>query len=295
MRPVVILGSTGMIGSGVTSYISRNLTQFIEVNRIGISTQPHNSVIKFDVLKNDIHELLGLIPRNSIILNFIGLIRHKIFESQAESVFDSSLINAVFPVELVKNSLGGNHKIIQIATDCVFSGKTGSYSESAQPDPIDLYGKSKSDGELASENLMTVRVSVVGKERHSHVELMDWVLNSGKGKRISGYSNHLWNGVTSLQLGKVVYGIIRSDIFKPGTFHLVPRDKTNKYELIRLIAEQGGRPDLIIEEILDSKNVDRTLTTNFSEFNSILWGSAGYGDIPKIDFMVEEYFSWLNT
>ena len=42
-----------------------------------------------------------------------------------------------------------NGPILQIATDCVYSGATGGYTESSSHDALDVYGKTKSLGEVA--------------------------------------------------------------------------------------------------------------------------------------------------
>jgi dTDP-4-dehydrorhamnose reductase len=43
-------------------------------------------------------------------------------------------------------------KIIHFNTDCVFSGKTGNYSENHKKDCNDIYGISKSLGEVSSKS-----------------------------------------------------------------------------------------------------------------------------------------------
>jgi dTDP-4-dehydrorhamnose reductase len=45
-----------------------------------------------------------------------------------------------------------NCKIFQIATDCVFSGSKGNYNEKNLHDAFDVYGKSKSLGEINNKN-----------------------------------------------------------------------------------------------------------------------------------------------
>ena len=44
--------------------------------------------------------------------------------------------------------------IIQLSTDCVFSGKKGMYIEKDSPDADDIYGRSKIMGELNYKRLL---------------------------------------------------------------------------------------------------------------------------------------------
>jgi len=281
-----------MIGSGVTRYLSNESHKVIEVNRRGISTCKGNQSEIFDVIKDDIESFVRTLPRECIILNFIGVIRHKIDETQSDSILNAIKVNSEFPLDLVRAASKHGCNVIQVGTDCVFSGKMGAYSETSQRDPIDIYGKTKLQGESNSENLMTLRVSVIGKEWQTHIELMEWVLRTNENETLNGYTNHFWNGVTTLHLAKIINGILTNDNFRGGTFHLVPRDKKSKFELITSISKGAGRDDLKILKFADLSLVDRTLVTEFPEFNRTLWNAAGFSAIPTIDLMLEEYFAW---
>ena len=295
MSIFAVFGSTGMIGSGVTRYLSEESHQLFEVNRGGISTYSGNQILKFDASKDNVDTLIGQIPSGSTILNFIGVIRHKIDEAQSESVLNAAKINGKFPRTLAMAALENDFRVIQVGTDCIFSGSRGGYNESSIADPIDVYGKTKLEGEHLAKNVMTLRVSVIGREWKSHIELMDWVLGTKSGEALNGFKNHFWNGVTTLHLARVIEGILSNDLFRPGTFHLVPQDQISKSRLIASIASFGDRNDITIREFEGSTFVDRTLTTNFPEFNRILWGAAGYCTLPTIDLMIEEYFAWCSS
>lgn len=56
-------------------------------------------------------------------------------------------VNALRPknVALAVNNVGG--KLIHISTDFVFDGEKGNYSETDEPNPISVYGKTKLEGE----------------------------------------------------------------------------------------------------------------------------------------------------
>jgi len=293
MISVVVLGSNGMIGSAVTRYLSETGVQITEVNRVGKAMLPNNKVVKFDVLTDDIHELLDNFTKKTIFINLIGLIRHKIPANKNTAILGADFVNSVFPRELVKISSMREMRVIQIATDCIFSGNKGSYSELSIADPSDLYGKSKLNGELLASNLLTLRVSVIGNEIDNHVELMDWVLKQPRNNEIKGYSNHFWNGITSLHFGKIINGMLQEDIFNPGTFHVVPDAPISKFKLISLIAKYAGRSDLEIREFATEIPIDRTLSTEFDENNSMIWKMAGYESPPTIESMLKEYFEWV--
>ena len=292
---IAIFGSNGMIGSATTTYLSSLNYSITEVNRQGFSIASQNDVRKFDVLKDSVKQLLDSLTPDTIIINLIGVIRHKISLSSEESVAIAFKVNKEFPGILVAYAQELGMKVIQIATDCVYSGINGSYSEESKMNPIDVYGESKASGELMASNLLTLRVSIVGHEAKDHVELMDWVLSQPLDSAVNGFRNHFWNGITSMHFAKILDGILKDGLFSSGTFHLVPSGTVSKFELIKMIAEMSGRRDLTIVETESERLMDRTLSTIYKEKNAEFWGSAGYRLIPTIRMMLEEYFLWSKT
>lgn len=283
-----------MIGSAVTRFLSERGVHVTEVNRTGQAVVQENEAIKFDVLTDEIGKLIGNFSKGTTLINFIGLIRHKIDLQSENSVAAAKKVNSIFPQELTRMSKSLDINVIQIATDCIFSGRKGKYSERSIPDPIDVYGETKLNGELLADNLLTLRVSIVGNEMHHHIELMDWVMHQRLNAEILGFKNHSWNGITSLHFGKIIYGILQSDFFNAGTFHIVPEASISKFQLVSLIAGHAQRYDLNIKEFEAEKKIDRTLATDYLENNSMLWEMAGYESPPTIDFMLEEYFEWAS-
>jgi dTDP-4-dehydrorhamnose reductase len=288
---IVILGSTGMIGSGVTKYLSTKNFDIIEVNRSGFTNSTENRVVKIDVTASSIFDVFNQFENGSIFVNFIGVIRHKI-ENNMASHHNANQVNSEFPHNLVKLANDSDSRVIQIATDCVFSGKKGAYSESSLADPYDYYGFSKMQGETQAENLLTLRVSVIGHEVASNFELLDWVLSQPLNARIKGFNNHIWNGVTTLQFAKLIESEILNSTYGSGTFHIVPGDKVSKYQLLNEITRLGDRLDLTVEKFNDEMTINRTLATNFPLKNSEIWSKAGYSAPPSISMMLQEYFNW---
>ena len=295
MESVVILGSTGMLGSTLTRYMERVFPSVTELNRMGKSVTGRNRSIEFDVLKDNnlVDKLNQLKP--DYIINAIGMIKQLIDEQNEEDIEKAQKINADFSETLNHFALTSGIRVIQIGTDCVYSGKKGSYSEISSFDPLDTYGVTKLAGEYASTESMILRCSVIGRELHSSISLMEWVLSQPLGAVINGFNNHIWNGVTTLQFAEVVSGIIRSGSFTPGVQHLVPTNAVSKYDLIRLIARDFGRSDLSIIETKAQNDVDRSLITVDSARNLHMWQAGGYNKVPTIKEMVSKYARWTET
>ena len=177
-------------------------------------------------------------------------------------------------------------KIIQIGTDCVFSGATGKYLESSFQDAIDVYGKSKIGGEVVNLNKYLIRGSIVGPEAGQGKSLLNWFLNQSEGK-VNGFIDHMWNGITTLNFAKIVHGMIKTNNFKNNIQHVIPKDEVSKYDLLIYFKKFFG-VDVKVEKINSENSVNRTLKTENEDANKTLWLDAGYENIPTIEENIKE-------
>ena len=289
---VLVLGANGMLGKMVSLHLdsstdlivdvtSRSATEFIKDNF------KNNSHI-FDVNKNYQNQFNNLVIENNyhFIINCIGVIKPKINETDNISVSNTILTNSYFPMDIQNIALKNNVKYLQIGTDCVFSGIDGNYSEDSFKDAEDLYGKSKIVGEVEGENKSVLRSSIIGPESGKGYSLMNWFLNNSD-IEVSGYKNHLWNGVTTLNFAKVVEGIIRDDSLDFKTQHLIPKNCISKAHLLEQFKKYFIK-DIKINHIDADTVIDRTLKTNNKDINYALWKNAGYKEIPSIEENIKE-------
>ena len=282
MRKVLVLGSTGMLGSAVVEALQQKGHEVVIASRsIGI---------KFDAVNLDTEKLLtaASLQKGDFVINCVGLTKSRIDEASMASRSLSIKLNIDFPNDLAKAAEKLGVKIIQVATDCVFSGLAGGYSEGSAHDPLDVYGKTKSLGETPSPNVMHLRCSLIGPEVGRSSLFFEWVRQQPINAQIDGYTNHLWNGLSSRAFGKVVSGIINQGLFEPSVQHLVPADEVTKDELVKLELAALGRGDVQVTSTEDEHPIDRTLRTGRPEFNKQLFLAAGYKKIPTIEEMVLE-------
>ena len=295
MKKVAILGSTGMIGSGVTQGLARQGFGVTEFNRRGESVVSSNPTHEFDASDFLDKNNFKVFNKFDYIINLSGVIRHTISQESSAEIENAIRINSLFPRALDNFAENASVRVIQIGTDCVFSGRKGSYIESDTFDPIDYYGYTKVLGEAALRNTLTLRVSVVGIERESTTELLNWVLNHPPKSTVQGYVNHIWNGVTPLHLSRLLRGIIDKDLYFKGVQHIVPGNKVSKCQLVKLISRVFNRDDLKIVEKTTSASVDRSLNSEDLTRNAHLWVASGYDVPPKIEDMIAEYHQWVST
>lgn len=292
MKKILILGVTGMLGFQVLKvlqelknfkiYATFKNSRKISLLRKSIKISDNVSFLKFNAeLSNKIK-----FYKFNYIINCIGIIKPYIVEKNQFSIHKAININSLFPHQLITRRK--KVKIFQIATDCVFDGKKGDYIETDVHNPIDVYGKTKSLGELKCSNFFNIRCSIVGLELDSHKSLLDWFRLLPLNSKIKGFKNHYWNGVTTYAFAKVIYGLIKSNLKIPQTIHLVPKNSINKFNLLKIFKKLFLRTDISILPINSKVNINRTLKSSYAKLNKKMWKSAGYKVIPTIQYLIKE-------
>lgn len=291
MTKVLVLGGTGMLGLGVQKALEGSRLEVLISTRRSITqeSQVENRQVQFDALTSDVEDLSKFIGQGDFIINCIGIIKPHIKDDNPVQRRMAMEVNGIFPDELATFAQSNGIKVIQIATDCVYSGLTGDYDEDAPFDAFDVYGKTKSLGEVPADSMMHLRVSIIGTEAGRSTSLWEWVRNQPKNSKITGFTDHAWNGVTTFHFGKLARGIIERGLFKPVIQHVVPSGELTKFELVSLIAEVSGRRDIQIEPKPSGKPINRTLKTSNPTFNKEIWEAAGYLRPPTVPEMIREF------
>ena len=291
---IMILGCTGMLGSEVLKVFSESnkfnicASTRIQQNKryFKIKNLQKINFFTFDVVKDNVKKLKTLIKKNTIIINCIGIIKPNIDENEPKSIFNAIYINSIFPNNL--NNEFSKNKIYQIATDCVFDGKNKLYKEDAVHNAQDVYGKSKSLGEITAKNFFNIRTSIIGKEIKGYKSLYDWFLNQEKNSKINGFTNHLWNGLTTRAFGHILISIIENKIKLPNKIHICPKNLITKYKMLKLFNDKNPSKKIIIKPISARIKINRTISTKYKKIADLIWKKSKYKKTPTINELIKE-------
>lgn len=258
MNKAIVFGANGMLGRYVCKYLGSIGIEILPVTR----KQCDINQSDIDIIE-DIRNLLPSSKLESlsdyVIINCAGIIKSR----PKISIFEYVSVNTLFPHILDKLSDRYNSKLIHITTDCVFDGSLllGEYNELSAHNPTDIYGKTKSLGE--PENATVIRTSIIGEEVGNNRSLIEWA-KANRGNNVNGYTNHLWNGVTCLQLSKIIGKIICESLYWKGVRHIFTPTYITKYNLIKLISEVYSL-NLNIKEVNADVYVNRRLSTIYTQ------------------------------
>ncbi len=238
---VLVLGATGMLGHKIFQVLRNRFSDTLCTIRSSTNDESIRRVDLFrekNVIQNvNAHDfpslqkvLLDLRPQ--VIVNCIGIIKQR---SEAKAAIPSITVNALLPHQLAEICKQWGGRLIHFSTDCVFSGKRGGYLEEDLSDAEDLYGKTKFLGEVAAENAVTLRTSMIGRELTKRKSLLEWLLSQNHAK-VAGFKKALYSGVTTNHLAEVVGDVIEYHPKLTGLYQ-VTAQTISKYDLLCLLRD----------------------------------------------------------
>lgn len=297
MKPtnVVILGASGMLGAMVLDVFAADsnfsLTATIRNKESAKVLQGHYPKVEwrfFDAETVDSSQITAALDGADWVVNCIGVIKPYIHDDNPSEIERAIRINALFPHVLGKIASQQGTQMIQIATDCVYSGSKGKYRESDCHDALDVYGKTKSLGELFRHRVHSLRCSIIGPEPKSYISLLEWFLHQPTNAQVNGFTNHEWNGISTLHFARLCRGIISSSRDLPRMHHITPTGSVSKAEMLHCFASAYDRLDIHITPVEAQTVIDRTLATENETLNCDLWQKAGYLTPPTVPEMIVE-------
>ena len=255
MKRVAVLGSTGMAGHVITAYLKEHGYDMYTASR-SEKNGPQSKQLSADDFEGLSTWLQDIKP--DVIINCIGVLQRQAEERPDVAI----LINSYLPQWLANRFRSTTTKVIHLSTDCVFSGKRGGYMETDEPDGVTIYDRSKALGEINNHKDLTFRMSIIGPDRHeAGTGLFHWFM--GQHGEILGYSNVIWNGVTTIELARAIDAAIKQDL--SGLYQLTPENAIDKYRLLLLFRDTFQKKDITIAPY-DGIRIDKTLINTRKDF-----------------------------
>jgi dTDP-4-dehydrorhamnose reductase len=134
------------------------------------------------------------------VINAVGIVKQRPEADEPDIAQD---VNARFPLRLAEVCRAHAARLVHLSTDCVFSGEKGNYAESDRPDPVDLYGRTKLQGEVDAPGAITLRTSMIGTELDRKTGLVEWFL-AHRGKTVPGYRKAVFSGFITQELARLI-------------------------------------------------------------------------------------------
>jgi dTDP-4-dehydrorhamnose reductase len=275
---VLILGVAGMLGHKLYQRLQSDFDVWGTVRR------PWSYYESLDLFRRDrivelvdagdlatVHQALEDAAAG-VVVNCIGIVKQL---PEARDPVKSITVNSLFPHQLALRCSQQGARLIQISTDCVFSGRRGMYREDDLPDPEDLYGRTKLLGEVDAPHL-TLRTSIIGREIQGSAGLVEWFLAQRSGL-VQGFQRAIYSGLTTIELTEVIRDLVEFHRSLRGLYH-VSSEPISKYDLLQLL-KMSYRADVEIQPFSEVV-IDRTLDgRRFSE--ETRWQAPSWREMLK--------------
>ncbi|MBD8137279.1 SDR family oxidoreductase [Bacillus sp. CFBP 13597] len=273
---ILIFGGQGMAGHMIKDYLSGEANHEVWYT-VRYKMDSDMREIQLNVGDESGVDTLIKRIRPDIVINAVGILNDEARIRNTEAIY----VNSLFPHKLANYSYQYGFRLIHISTDCVFSGEKGNYTENDPQDGLSIYAKTKSLGEVSGGKNLTIRTSIIGPElKQEGIGLFHWFMNQ-KGT-VKGYEKVFWNGITTLELARMIEWSIRQDIY--GLVHLGAKNKISKYELLILFKKFFNKKDVEIEKC-NIFNYDMSLLNTRVDFNY---------SVPNHSKMLQELKDWID-
>jgi dTDP-4-dehydrorhamnose reductase len=191
-------------------------------------------------------------------------------------------INEDATVYLAQKAIDLNAKFVFTSTDSVFDGKTGNYSESDTPAPLNSYASGKVRTEQAVSEInpdaLLIRSYFYGHSPAGNRSLLEWVLvRALSGDEVPGFTDSYFSPIGVLDFADALDAALTAG--SSGFLHLGSKNAISKYEFARLVMESNNcdmsllKP-ITVDEIGLSANRPRNTSLNVDLLEKLMGRSV---------------------
>ena len=255
-KKILVIGGSSLLGYKILTN-TNNFELFGSYNKNSINFK-NIETIKIDVTnENNCEDILRLKP--DIIINTAAITNVDYCERFEKNAFDVNVTGTKNIANIAKKL---RSKLIHISTDAVFSGDKKFYIEKDEPNPINIYGKTKLESEkIVSkvEGSIILRPSVIfGWIPSEYIKTNDesrktmnfglWVLDQlNKNNKISIVNDQFSTPTLADNLAENIIEVIKNDL--TGIFHLSGLSCISRLDFSKKIAKSFGYSENLITSI----------------------------------------------
>ena len=259
-----------MAGHLITNYLRERGHEVYGLSRRKIF--PHVDIVLDVTNWTELAKIIRGVNFNCVV-NCVGILNRAAEDNKTLAI----RLNSELPHFLAETTADLPTKIIQLSTDCIFSGKRGGYREDDFPDGKTFYDRTKALGELVDEKNITFRNSIIGPDlERDGIGLLNWFLQQTG--TVNGYTKSVWSGVTTLFLAQMIERAAIENLH--GLYQLTNNMPITKHDLLKLFAKVF-RKEIKISPV-DGIEADKRLIN-----------TKNFGVAPSYEKMLFDLREWM--
>lgn len=149
-------------------------------------------------------------------------------------------------------------RLLYVSTDSVFDGSAGPYREDDETNPINVYARSKLEGEQAVMDelpgALVARTNLFGWSPGWKLSLAEWFYqNLSSGRECPGFTDVYFSPVYAPELGKIFLRMLNEKL--EGIYHVPGAECVSKYDFgVRLALKFGLQEELVVPTLSAEKH-----------------------------------------
>ncbi len=237
-KRILVVGANGMLGQRVINFYSKKE----KIELLGCSIEPDPvyegaEYICCDLTKRESIKKAVFDFCPDFIVNTAAYTNVDKSETEREQAWKLNVRGVEYLAETCRVL---DAHLVHISSDYIFDGKNGPYNETAKPNPLGYYGRTK----LASENALKIsgsmnsiiRTNVLYGIADSRPDFVRWVINSVRsGKSIRIVTDQINNPTFLDDLVIAINKII--EFRKQGIYNIGGKEFLSRYDFTLLIAD----------------------------------------------------------
>lgn len=157
-----------------------------------------------------------------------------------EEPSEAHKVNVEMTEHLVSAARRTGARMLYISTDSVFDGVRGRYSEEDTPRPLNVYARTKLEGErVVRGNLdrsLVVRTNIYGWNAQNKDSLAEWLLGRlESGQQVPGFQDVFFTPILVNDLAKILLNMMDQALH--GVYHVAGGERCSKFEFAQRLAE----------------------------------------------------------
>lgn len=260
---VLIIGASGRVGKEIFNFL-KNKSNYETFGTYYSSKI--NDLSYLDITDQTLTENFFKSIQPSIVIHTAGMIYPIQCEENQELAWNTNVTGTKNIVNLCKHY---NSKLVFLSSDYVFDGLDNPYDELHETNPLNFYGKTKTESEkIISElnNFLIIRTAWVNDlNKHSKSFVMQ-VVNSLKNNKIfNAPSDQYGHPTLSINLAEIIVELIINN--HNGIFNIAGLTYIDRFHFAKKIAKTFSLNENLIEEITTkelNQSINRPLCLNLN-------------------------------
>ncbi len=261
---ILITGANGMLGSNLCTQYSKDKKNIVIATDIKKPDFTKCLNLKMDITNK---EDLNIIEkeRPNLIIHCAALVNVDYCEEYEK---EAEKINSIGTKNIAEAAKKSGCYLVHISTDAIFDGNRGNYKEEENPNPINIYGKTKLDAEKNVEKFCSdyaiVRTNIYGWNREEKFSLAEWMLDKlEKEEELPAFNDVMFSPILVNNLGEAILEIYK--IKYNGILHVAGSEACSKLEFAKAIAKVFGlKKELIKQTSVEDINLKAKRSKNMS-------------------------------